>query len=171
MITMSKTVSAAALAATASLTFAAPAFAGEPKEQTSIVVRSAAAMEKWQDETTKDLNRALGHAPIRQTMVPNEGIVEVAFTLGADGRAENVEVLKGKGNWAARKAATYAVTRLRSLSDVPVSAPKDVRFIASIIFADDRAAHRKLAEQVQQKRAAQRFAYAEGETNVILLGG
>lgn len=172
MNTMSRIASAAALAAATALPFAAPVSAGEkPAQETSIVVRSAAAMEKWQEATTKDLNRALRHAPIRQTMVPNEGIVEVAFTLGADGEAENIKVLNGKGNWAARKAATYAVGRLGSLSEVPVSNPQNARFIASIIFANNPAAHRELAQKVQQKRAAQRFAVADGETKVILFGG
>ncbi len=168
MKTVAKITAAAVCAAAFALPLAAPAIAGE--KSADIVVRSAAAMEQWQAETTKDINRALAREPLAQKVHPNNSIVEVAFTMGEDGRADNVVVLKGNGNWAARRAAKYAVQRLDSLDQVPVSNPDNARFLAQIVFADDKQTHRQLTAQLR-KSNAYRFANANNGENVILLGG
>ena len=168
MNTFTKFASAAACAAALSLPLAAPAWAGEQNDD--IVVTSPAAMEQWQAETTKDLNRALAREPLSRKVRPNNSIVEVAFTMGADGRAENVEVIYGNGNWAARRAAKYAVNSLDTLDSVPVTNREDARFLASIIFANDKETHDEIAAKRDRKHA-ERFAAAGGRNEYILLGG
>ncbi|QFT76634.1 hypothetical protein [Erythrobacter sp. THAF29] len=161
-------IAAAALA----LPLTAPALAGEKEiaEAEPIVVISQPAMQAWQEATTADLNRALVRDPIARKVQPNNAVVEVAFTLGYDGRAENIRVLPGQGNWSARRAAKYAVRTLDTLGDVPVANPEGTRFLASIIFADTIETHDKLAAKAAKARA-QRFANVDEEDRPILLGG
>jgi hypothetical protein len=158
---------AAALAAIAAVPLSAPAAAGENSDD--IIVISTKAMKQWQAETTRDLNRALERAPFARSVLPNDAIVQVAFTLGEDGRAQDVTVLSGNGNWAARKAARYAVQQLDTLGDVPVMSPQGTPFLANIIFASDVETHEKLAEQLVRSESA-RIAAAGGEDPYVLLG-
>ena len=157
---------AAALAFT--LPFAAPAIAGEKSD--GIVVRSQAALEDWQAETTKDINRALQHARIPNNAHPNNSVVQITFTLGADGKAENIEMLNGNGNWAARKSAMYAVRRLNNLDEIPVNNPQNAQFLANIFFASSKDMHKQLAAQLEKSERA-RVAAAGGTDKYILLGG
>ncbi len=157
---------AAALAFT--LPFAAPAVAGEKSD--GIVVRSQAALEEWQAETTKDINRSLRNAPIPNNARPNDSVVQITFTMGANGKPANIETLKGNGNWAARKSAMYAVRRLNDLDAVPVTNPQNAQFLANIFFASSVDVHKQLAVQLKKSERS-RLANAEGETEYILLGG
>lgn len=157
-----------ALAAALALPLAAPALAGEKSDD--IVVSSKAAMEQWQADTTADINRTLARDPTSRKTPPNNAVVEVAFTLGADGRAENIEILDGYGNWSARRAAKYAVRALDTLGDVPVRDRTGTAFLAQIIFADNEEIHAKLTKKAAKARAA-RFAAMEENERPILLGG
>ncbi|MFL0354909.1 hypothetical protein ACI5KX_00400 [Erythrobacter sp. GH1-10] len=161
-----------ALAAALALPLTVPVSAGEKTsaENAPIVVRSQAAMEQWQKETTKDLNRALARDPTSRKVRPNNSIVEVAFELGYDGKAENIRIVDGNGNWSARRAAKAAVRSLGTLDDVPVRNPEGTRFLAAIVFADDREIHEKLTAKVAQSRE-QRFASMAEDDRPILLGG
>jgi hypothetical protein len=168
MNSFAKLAAAAACAAAMSLPLAAPAAAGDADDP--IVVSSVKQMQEWQKDTTRELDHALARAPLGRTFLPNNAVVEVAFTLGADGRAANIEVLDGKGNQAARWAAKYAVRSLDGLDEVPVTNRKNARFLASIIFADDKADHRRLVAQRDARRAAY-LASTDPEGRTILLGG
>lgn len=156
-----------ALAAALTMTFVAPAFAGEPSD---IVVRSDAAMIEWQEDTTASLNRALARDPTARRARPSQSHVEVAFTLGADGRADNVRVTGGNGNWAAKRSAKYAVRTLDKLDQVPVTNRQSARFLASIVFADDEQGYREQSALAAKSREA-RFASVAPEDRPILLGG
>ncbi|MGB3469198.1 MAG: hypothetical protein WBA51_00065 [Erythrobacter sp.] len=127
-------------------------------------------MKDWQAETTKDLNRALARAPLPRKIVPNNAIVQVAFTLGADGKADNIEVVNGNGNWAARKTAVHAVRRLDNLASVPVANPKSTKFLANVIFASTPRIHDELAAKLW-KSEARRIAASTEDDNTIVLGG
>ncbi len=172
MTVITKLVSAAALAAAIALPASAPAAAGEKSAAMSedIVVRSQSAMNEWQKDSTKELNRALLRDPMTRKLRPNNAVVEVAFTLGADGKADNIAVLDGNGNRAARRSAENAVRRLGTLADVPVARPAGTRFLAAIIFADNREIHSELAAKIKKSRAG-RFASKDPEGAIILLGG
>ncbi|MDJ0642941.1 MAG: hypothetical protein QNJ15_08995 [Erythrobacter sp.] len=150
------------------LPFSAPAVAGEKSD--GIVVTSMAKMKEWQAETTKDINRSLRSAPIPNSSRPNKAVVQIAFTLGADGKPDNIEVLDGRGNWAARRAASYAVRRLNDLDQVPVTNPADAQFLANIFFAGTAEDYKELKAQLK-KSEARRLAAADGEEEYILLGG
>lgn len=165
MTVFTKLASAATLAAAFTLPLAAPAYAGEDSDD--IVVRSNAAMQQWQAETTADINRALARDPMSRKVRPNNAIVEVAFTLGANGEAENIRVLDGTGNWSARRAAKIAVRSLDTLDEVPVSNPAEQKFLAQIVFADDKQTHTKLMAKLNQSRS-ERLASADND--YILLG-
>lgn len=170
MFTRSKFTAAPLVIAAAALALplAAPASAGD--KGAPIVVTQQQKMQQWQDDTTADLNRSLAREPISRKVRPNNAVVEVAFTLGADGKAENIRVLDGKGNWAARRVAKYAVRSLSTLGDVPVANPEGTRFLASIIFADNIETHDRLAKAAAKARAY-RFAAVKEEDRPILLGG
>ncbi|MEM8724571.1 MAG: hypothetical protein AAGE86_03525 [Pseudomonadota bacterium] len=150
------------------LTFTAPVAAGEKSD--GIVVTSQVAMEEWQAATTADINRSLTRAPIPNNRRPNNSIVQIAFTLGDDGKAENIEVLSGNGNWAARKSATYAIRRLNNLDQVPVTNARNAEFLANIIFASSPEKHKALKAKLKKSEAA-RLAAADGNNEYILLGG
>lgn len=168
MKTLTKFVILPAAAVGMALPFAAPAIAGEKSD--GIVVTSMAKMKEWQAATTKDINRSLKNARIPITTRPNNSVVQITFTLGDDGKAENIEVLKGNGNWAARKAATYAVRRLNDLDTVPVTNAQDAQFLANIFFASNKQVHKELAAKLAQSEAT-RLAASGGEEEYILLGG
>ncbi|MBD2842947.1 hypothetical protein [Erythrobacter rubeus] len=170
MNTVTKTISAAAMAAALALPLSAPASASEKAEGASddIVVLSASAMEQWQEDTTKDLNRALAREPITRKVQPNNAIVEVAFTMGADGTAENIEVLRGRGNWAARRVARHAVAKLDTLAEVPVANAENIKFLARIVFADNIEIKEQLYAEMKRSRPER---FAAGENKYILLGG
>lgn len=168
MKTLTKYAILPAAAFAIAVPFSAPAVAGEKSE--GIVVTSMAKMKEWQAETTKDINRSLRAAPIPNSSRPNKAVVQIAFTLGEDGKADNIRVLDGQGNWAARRAASYAVRRLNDLDQVPVNNPSNAQFLANIFFASTPQDHKELRAQLK-KSEAQRLAAAEGEEDYILLGG
>lgn len=167
MNTFAKLACSSAAALALALPFATSAVAGEKSDD---IVVSSAAMKEWQAETTKDLNRALGRVSVPVSTRPNSAIVQVAFTLGADGKAENVELLDGQGNWAARRIAVNAVKRLNDLDTVPVRNPEDAQFLANIIFASTHERHKELAAKLWKSERA-RIAAAGGNDTTILLGG
>lgn len=136
----------------------------------NIVVTSRVEMKAWQNEATRQLDRALRSSPIERTASPSEGIVQVAFTLGADGRADNIEVVSNSANWVARKSAVHAVRRLSNLDSVPVTNRRGAQFLANLIFADDEIAHRDLAARLAEAENA-RLALGEEEEMTIVLGG
>lgn len=168
MNTFTKLACSSAAALTLAFSAVTPAMAGETSDD--IVVKSKAAMKQWQAETTKDLNRALARAPAARKVRPNEAIVQVTFTLGADGKAHDVTLLDGNGNWAARKAALYAVRRLDGLDAVPVKNPEGAQFLASIVFANSYEMHDELTAKLWKSERA-RIAAAGGTDTTILLGG
>lgn len=162
-----KFATATALAATLTLPLAAPAAAGEKSDD--IVVSSNAAMAKWQDTATNQLNRMLARAPMARSYAPNETIVQVTFSIDADGDPQDITVLDGDANWGARQTALYAIKRLSSLSQVPVRNPQNAKFLANLIFAQDAATHRQLAAKLDASTRT-RLAEAGGEESYILLG-
>ncbi len=149
------------------LPLAAPTAAERSQE---IVVKSKGAMEDWQAETTKDLNRALARVPLARKVQPNNAIVQVAFTLGADGKASDIQVLDGRGNWAARKTAAHAVRQLDDLASVPVTNPQKAKFVANVIFASTPRKRDELAATLWKSEAG-RMAAAKDAENTIMLGG
>lgn len=173
MTTITKYVSAAALSVALALPLAAPVSAGEKSasaESAPIVVQSRAAMKEWKAETNKGLNRALTQIALPRKVLPNDAIVQVAFTLDANGQPTNMQVLDGKGNWAARKTAERAIRRIDTFDEVPVANPQSARFLANIIFAGTADARDRLASELRESER-ERIAAAQGRDDYIRLGG
>lgn len=156
---------ALALAAIAPLSLA---HAGEKNDD--IVVTISGQMQQWQAETTRDLNRALERNPFERSNVPGSGIVQVSFTLAADGTPEDLAIYDSSADYSAERSAMRAVRRLGDLSDVPVSNSQGAQFLANIIFADSKAEHDDLAAQLETSERA-RLASDTPESGYIALGG
>ncbi|MDJ0978216.1 MAG: hypothetical protein QNI87_06750 [Erythrobacter sp.] len=158
---------ALALAATLSLA-ATPAMAGE---DTPIEVTSHSEMKRWKSDVSKQLDRALVRAPGRVTAVPGSGIVQIAFTLGKDGRPDNLKIHSNSAGWMAERMAKHAVKRIDTIADAPVTDVSKARFLANIIFADDRAEHEELTRALAQSERTRLASGGESEDEVIVLGG
>ncbi len=167
MTTLTKST-AALLCAALTLPLATPAAADE--SATDFVVQSEVAMTKWQKETTADLNRYLMGAPHQLGTKLKSSIVQVSFTVDERGKADNVEVVGGNGNLAAKRAARYAVRRLGNLDEVPVQQPQNAKFLANIIFADDLVQHKRLIAELERDNNP-RFALVRPDETTVLLGG
>ena len=161
-----KTLTKTTLAAALSIAALSPAFAGE---QGTIVVQSESAMQEWQQDVGKSLDRRLTTAT-RQTRVdPVSGIVQLRFTLDASGRAHDIQVLNGSGDSRTDAVAKRAVRGLSQLADAPVANASAQTFQANIIFADDARAYRKLAKALAASENI-RMAQADSEGGVISFG-
>jgi hypothetical protein len=153
-----------ALGATAFL-FITPIVSAE--EQDDILVQQDAEMTGWQEQTTAELNRALGRPPSARAR-PGNAIVQVTFVLDENGMARDLEFYNREGNRHAKSMAVRAIKRLKNLGNVPVAAPQDARFMANIIFADDRAKLESLSERLETMEA-ERLASTGGERTYIAL--
>lgn len=132
----------------ASLIFALPVTASPADADDDIVVVSAGAMQKWQQETNAQLDRALQVAAPRDAVTGNS-IVQITFTRGPDGKPENPQFYNREGNWTERWIARRAVQSLDNLGEVPVVEAGQVRFLANVIFADDYHNLRKLRSRLE----------------------
>ena len=132
----------------ASLIFALPVTASPADADDDIVVVSAGAMQKWQQETNARLDRALQVAAPRDAVTGNS-IVQITFTRGPDGKPENPQFYNREGNWTERWIAKRAVQSLDNLGEVPVIEAGQVRFLANVIFADDYHNLRKLRSRLE----------------------
>lgn len=126
--------------------FAVPMHASA-QEQDVIEVRATAALAAWQKEAGASLDRSLARAPSLRGGRANEAIVQVAFEIGANGKAHNMRLLDGEGNAAARQAALYAVRSLDTLDQVP-SMGANRTFLANVILHDSPASGRQLAQRL-----------------------
>ncbi|MEM8726609.1 MAG: hypothetical protein AAGE86_13920, partial [Pseudomonadota bacterium] len=117
MNTFAKFASGAAFAVALAFPTATPALAGDDQ---LVVVQPQAAMEEWKKDTTRDLNHALSYQPSSGRLRVDNGIVQVSFTLGADGRADNIKLYNSSSNLIGERLAKRAVRKLDTLADVPV---------------------------------------------------
>ena len=96
-------------------------------------------------------------------------IVQISFTLDEDGKAENLQFYNRDGTNLERGVAKRAIERLTHLGDVPVDHPRDARFLASIIFANDALSYSKLRGRLGKMEEA-RLASADGRRQYLALG-
>lgn len=168
MTTFAKYSTGAALAAVLTLPFATPVAAGE-KSQDLVVRPATAAMDAWQTETTRDLNRALmskthsGKLPVRN------GIVQVSFTLGEDGRAENIKLYNSTSNFWGERLAKRAVRKLDNLDEVPIQHDGEVKFLANLVFANSVQMQKTLLAKLERAETT-RLASAAPSSQYIVLG-
>ncbi|MEL7198107.1 MAG: energy transducer TonB [Pseudomonadota bacterium] len=163
MLKFAKIAAVPVLAFAASLPLAAPA-AADTNDDRILVTE----MDSWKANATRRLNRALQRNPINQTGAPAPGIVQLSFTLNANGSPTNVEVLSNSANRPAAQSAKYAVRRMGDLSDVPVANAGDTQFIANVIFANDHREKRELIAELKSKPYAS-FASKSGKPTYVVL--
>lgn len=161
MQTFMKTTLAAAL----SIAAISPAIAGDSE----IVVQSQAAMQEWQKDVGKSLDRRLANAERQTRIDPVSGIVQLRFTLDAAGKPHDIEVMNTSGDVRTDTLAKRAVRGLTELADAPVANASQQTFQANIIFAEDARSYRKLAKALAASESV-RMAQADSEGNVISFG-
>lgn len=147
---------------------ALPTAASAASDNNDIVVRSQSPMEEWTSQTSAELNRALSQR-LNAREEPNNAIVQVTFTVDGDGRAGELEFLKGNGNRQARDITRRAIRRLKNLDQVPVANVEDAHFLANIIFASNERVHTELASRLEKMETA-RLASRQREATYIALG-
>ena len=161
-----KTLMTTTLAAALSVAAFSPAIAGE---QGTIVVESESAMQEWQQDVGRSLDRRLV-AVAKQTRIGTvSGIVQLRFTLDVSGKAQDIEVLNGSGDFRTDLVAKRAVRGLSQLAEAPVADASSQTFQANIIFADDEVTYSKLAKALAKSEKV-RMAQADSERGVISFG-
>lgn len=168
MNTNTKISTIACRAIGAALLLAVPAGTMASDEGDDIIVSPKSAMEQWQQGVTSELNRALVGGGVRHRGEPNNAIVQVTFSLGDDGKPDNVQLYNTEGNFVAERMAVRAVRRLNSIDEVPVQNPQDTQFLANIIFADNDRIHDRLEQRLEQSEAARIASTGEARTYIAL---
>jgi len=113
-----KTLMTTTLAAALSIAAFSPAIASE---QGTIVVESESAMQEWQQDVGRSLDRRLATATKQTRTDPVSSIVQLRFTLDASGQAHEIEVLNGSGDIRTALVAKRAVSGLSQLAEAPVA--------------------------------------------------
>lgn len=155
-----------ALAAALSIAAISPAMAGDEP----IVVHSEAAMKQWQADVTRSFDRRLANAERQMLIRPANGIVQLRFTLDADGKPEDIETITSSGHRGTDAIARRAVQGLDQLDEAPVTNVADQVFIANVIFAQDSDQKTRLAAKLAKMEGA-RLAMSTDGTSAISFGG
>ena len=146
----------------AALAVAAPAVAGE----SPIVVQSGAQMEKWSGRATNELDRKLEQAEWSNG-VSKPGIVQLGFSVGEDGRAKDVTVLRSSGHARTDTNAILAVSQMDSLGDAPVFDVKGRDFRANIVFARNEVQKQQFFAELSRSERA-RLARGGGASTIVI---
>lgn len=146
------------------------AIAPAQADDQTILVESQEAMAEWQSDVTRSLNNHLFAATSSQRRQPQSGIVQLRFTVDANGDAENVEMISGTGDRSTDRVAKRAVSKVAYLDEAPISDVQSRTFQANIIFAKDLDEHEALKEKLAERERV-RLARAKEEHEVILFGG
>jgi len=158
------------LAAASAFALTVP-FAASAKAPTGedILVNSPKEMEGWRQTATRDLNRKLELADrFRKTARP-QGIVQVRFALDQNGKPVKMWTHSNTAGRSAERAAKWALRRMRSLDDAPVSDAKGRTFQANIIFARSLRQKEQLAAKLDRMERS-RLATRGGTDAVVILG-
>lgn len=95
--------------------------------QDDVLVVSQSVLQQWQEDRAKELDRLL-----RNTREPfgrsGSGIVQLSFTLDADGRPTRIETIHNSAGAAAQRTARWAVSQMRNLDQVPAKFTGGVTF-------------------------------------------
>ena len=139
-------------------------------EKTQIEVTSPSAMKEWKSGVSRQLDRALRRTPERRTLVPDSGIVQIAFEVDDKGRPTNLRVKKNSANWSAARMARRAVKRIRTMAEAPITDVSEARFLARIVFADNRAQRDEMLRDIEKSERTRLASGAERD-DLIVLGG
>lgn len=160
-----QTLIKATLAAALGMAAVSPALAGEQ----AIVVHSPAAMQAWSESVNGSLDRRLRQASRIHKVNPASGVVQLRFTIDADGKPQEMTVQTSTGDSRTDKLAMRAVRALPQLGDAPVRDLDQQTFQANIIFAQNRDEYARLAEKLAKSERA-RLARGGAEAQVLAFG-
>ena len=162
-----KTLANLAFAAAASAAMLAVPVAAETKD--GIVVTQSSRMTAWKADMKQQLDRQLIRSDGFRDRAPMTAVVQIRFTLDADGKPTNLKTIHHTGARRADNASRYAVRNLRGFDKAPLADPRGVTYQANLIFARNDAEGDKLRAQLAEVER-QRLAANDDET-IVMLGG
>lgn len=159
-----KRIFALALASAASVVMLA-----QPVLSQTIVVTPEVSHQEFVERVSRDLDRQLLAASRYRNAPSGEAISIVRFTRDNDGRASNVKLYRASRKHGFDRIAMRAVSRLRSLDNLPDGVGPDQLYQANIIFADTAWEAYDLRQQLAAEEAA-RIASSPSEKKVFAFG-
>ena len=157
---------AAALAATM-LTHTLPAAAQD---------QSPSQLDRWSQEAQASLSKGLvKHRPSGMPSEP-EGVTDVVFTVGQDGRPARVSVLHSSGHKALDRRAVAAVRGIQTRSPAPSQLAGGQEAVARIVIAsgdrklDARGIDNLIARNTPRSGWGQLDRLADNGTRPLMLG-
>lgn len=125
-----------------------------------VVERSQDPVQQWASAVSRDIDSRLDYPSYFGREGTPSGIVSVRFNCSGDGTASNVSVTRPSGDRRLDRAATYAVSHLKSLHPMPGVLATNQLVQANIFFAESE---QQLAQQTDQLRRERVQAVAAGK--------
>ena len=160
-------MSAAAIAAVASIAVPAPSIAGQPG---AVVVTATTA--EWSGAVSRELESrlaALVDPPLQHRRVPT-GVVSVRFRTDENGAPTGIEIARTSGSAALDGIGKRAVARLATLPPLPAGLSGGQVFEANIVVAADRREHDRQLAVLRQRQETRRAAGADGDVLALNVG-
>ena len=143
------------LSITASLAcIAAPALA----EQGPIIVAAAPETQQWLNEVADTLNDRMSSGTGISKIQRHDGVVQIIFESGPDGRPVNAEYLTKSGNFHLDRSAWRAVAGLTNLRNLPAEFAGRTAFQANIVLASSERSYERQMEELDRRQSEQRLA-------------
>ncbi|WP_379923135.1 hypothetical protein [Erythrobacter sp. R86502] len=134
-------------------------------QQGGIVVSSGRSVDDFVNDVSRDLDRQLKRIAITSSRQHGNGVAQVLFECGPDGKPINVRMYKKSGFWTSLEARSV-VSKIRSLHPLPQGITHDQLYLANIIIADSPREFQKLSEKLEQLEK-QRIASATGDRKIF----
>jgi periplasmic protein TonB len=128
-------------------------------QEDGIVVSSGRSVDDFVNDVSRDLDRELNRIDISSPRHLENGVAQVLFECGPDGKPINVRLYKKSGFWTGLKARRV-VSKIRSLHPLPQGVSHDQLYLANIIIADSPREFEELSEELEQLEK-QRIASAK----------
>lgn len=136
--------------------------------QTIVVNSPRDAVAQWASAVSRDLDSSLRYPRFLGNQQPATGIVSVRFNCSEDGRARNLIVTRHSGSRALDRAATQAISQIKSLHPIPDKLASNQSVQANIFFAEDESQLQQQTAQLRRERAAS-FAAGKGNDRQVAI--
>jgi hypothetical protein len=144
---------------------AAPALA----ERDPIIVAAEPETQSWLDEVSRTLNGRMESGTGIANAQRRDGVVQITFESGPDGRPIHAEYLSKSGNFQLDRSAWRAVAGLKNLRDLPPAYAGRTAFQANIIHASSERSYERQMEVLAGREDAQRLASSGRKTEVLAI--
>jgi hypothetical protein len=147
-----------------------PASARQGNGQLTVVApeKSAVTYEKWTDRTAYRLSRSIRNATSLYRDTTSTGYARVQFSLGEQGRPENVALAGPSSSSNINRISMRAIKTMGSLHPLPQQVRADSRFEAWIVVANDVAEKEEMLAALRTQHRAQTMAHAGSEQPVLI---